>query len=309
MKSLLHPGKLKIIVPHHNAGAYLGECLQSLVDQDFDEWTAYLADDASNDGSREIVQPYIEDSRFKVLRREERRYLMGNLYAALLEAELKPCDVVVILDGDDALLPGALSRIMAEHAEGYDLVYTDMRVSSGAASIGRALLPNVPPRQQSWCISHLRSFKAYLFQGLGPEHFQDDGGRFFRAAGDLSLFFPLIERAGLNKVSFVEEKLHFYRLHEHCNHVVLREEQLANNRLLRSRPALPLQTEFFDHVVDVPAVDPFRLRETAAKLRRGRPLPWSILCRCLVDAKDLERYRAYSDLWIGEGVYLKMMER
>lgn len=307
MKSLLHPTGLSIIIPFHNAGAYIEECLDSLTAQKYSDWTAFLADDASDDDGPRKVEPYLKDERFRLLRREKRRHLMGNLHAALQKAKPAATDVVTILDGDDALLPGALERIMAEHAKGYDVVYTDMHVSNGGPSIGRPLSAGIPVRQQSWCLSHLRSFKGYLLEGLGPEHFQDDEGRFLRAAGDLSLYFPIIERAGMHKVSFINEKLHFYRMHEHCNHVVFRDEQLANNRMLRARPALHLQTQYFDVIVRLDAIDPLTLRETAAKLREEYPLPWSILWECTVSEKDTDRSKAYSDLWIAEGVFLRVL--
>ncbi len=63
-----HPVTLSIIVPVYNVEAYVGECLQSILDQTFIDFELIVIDDKSTDGSLSVVHKYAaKDARIKVL--------------------------------------------------------------------------------------------------------------------------------------------------------------------------------------------------------------------------------------------------
>lgn len=302
--SALTPTRFHVIVPCYNCQEYIAPCLESLQAQTFTHWTALVADDGSSDGTADRVEPFLNDPRISLRRGGERQYLMGNTLAALRSLDLKPSDVVAILDGDDLLMPSALEALWDRHTMGYDLVYTDEEIQGLNYSIGRDPIASAPIRKQLWCFSQLRSFKAYLFSLLADQDFRHpDTGVYFRAAGDLSLYLPMAELAGPEKVCFVPEKLYYYRVHEQCNFKVLRAEQLDNNALIRSRPQLPRQTEFFDHTVDLDRVDKGTLHELAAETRARFPRPHTVCLRHRILPEEEDAWRAYHGLWIEEGVF------
>jgi hypothetical protein len=134
--------------------------------------------------------------------------------------------------------------------------------------------------------------------------FRDEAGNYFRAAGDLSLYFPLAEAAGMHKTCFIPEKLYHYRVHERCNFRRRRSEQLDNNRLIRSRPPLPPQCEWFDFEIRVNKPLKTELRELAEEIRKDHPLPYSVRISC-GNGRD-DGWDAYSGLWIGEGVFFEV---
>ena len=308
MKSLLHPGRMKIIVPAHNCAGFITECLNSIREQDFTDYEVLIADDHSEDSTREKILPFLDDARFKAAFRTPRHYLMGNIAKTFKEIASDPNDVIAVVDGDDKLLPNAFSKIWEMHCQGYDFVYTDMEISDGTGSIGRPLIREIPIRLQNWCVSHLRSFKGYLLDFLDDELFKDDDGRFFRAAGDMSWIMPAIESAGMHKVCFIPQKLYFYRVHDNCNFKARRAEQLANNKLIRSRPPLPPQTGFFDFEIETATPSKSELRDLAREARKKIPLPYSIRIRYFSQGSG-DSWQAYSGLWIGEGVYFEAIAR
>lgn len=305
MKSMLNPGRFLVVVPFRNCEDYIAECLDSLQAQTFTQWEALLADDASTDNSVGKIQPYLEDSRIALRTLDERAWLMGNTLDALWSLDIQPGDVVAILDGDDYLYPECLEKIWNEHCAGYDLVYTDEVIEGQDYSIGKHLIPGVSPRNQLWSFSQLRSFKGYLFSLLEKDCFRDANGQFFKAAGDLSLYLPMAELCGHDKCRLIEEKLYYYRIHENCNFKVNREEQLDNNKLIRSRNARDLQTEFFDYVEEVDFIDKGSLVEFGHSVRKEYPLPYSVCVRHKISAEKVDSWRAYHGLWIERGVYLK----
>ena len=60
--------KLSIIIPVYNSEKYLPECLDSILSQDFREFEVICVNDASTDGSVEILDRYAKrDARFRIL--------------------------------------------------------------------------------------------------------------------------------------------------------------------------------------------------------------------------------------------------
>ena len=51
---------LSIIVPNYNNEKYLGECLESILEQTFKDFEVLVIDDCSTDGSRKIIKDYAE---------------------------------------------------------------------------------------------------------------------------------------------------------------------------------------------------------------------------------------------------------
>ena len=50
---------VSIIIPMYNAEKYIGDCLDSILTQTFDDYEVIVVDDASTDNSREIVKSYL----------------------------------------------------------------------------------------------------------------------------------------------------------------------------------------------------------------------------------------------------------
>lgn len=53
---------VSIIVPMYNVEKYIGDCLESILNQTFDDYEVIVVDDCSNDRGCEIVEAYM--SRF-----------------------------------------------------------------------------------------------------------------------------------------------------------------------------------------------------------------------------------------------------
>lgn len=304
MKNCLHPERFFVVIPCYNCGEYIDQCLDSLQAQTFADWTALVADDGSTDDTADRVQPYLEDDRITLRTGHERAWLMGNTLAGLRLLDLRPNDVVAILDGDDWIRPTCLEKLWKAHCRGYDLVYTDEDIQGQEHSVGKPFIRTAPARAQAWGFSQLRSFKGYLFQQLSDDTFRDRDGRYFRAAGDLSLYLPMAELAGPEKIHFIEERLYYYRVHDTCNFKVMRDEQLRNNWDIRSRPALARQTEHFDFIHPVTELDKSGIDVLAREIRALYPLPGTVNIRHRIPADQTDNWRPYHNLWVGEGVYL-----
>ena len=134
---------------------------------------------------------YIEASEQNpVLRAEE------NFFEVV--RSLPPDSIVCCLDGDDWLAhPDVLAGIEAI----YD-IWPSTLVTYGSFVFadgrpGFAAPVQWPPRQHAWTATHLKTFKAGLYQKIRPEDILS-----FPLARDLAMMFPLLEMAGPERSVF-----------------------------------------------------------------------------------------------------------
>ncbi len=59
-------------VPVYNGGPYLKECLDSILNQTYQNWECVIIDNQSKDDTNKIAQEFVDqDSRFKLIVNEE----------------------------------------------------------------------------------------------------------------------------------------------------------------------------------------------------------------------------------------------
>lgn len=125
-----------------------------------------------------------------------------------------PSDVVVLLDGDDWLLPGALEKIEAWYEDpDVWVTYGQYRnVARGTVGHCREYTPAEwwDLRRADWQASHPKTFRAWLFQAVPVERFQWPSGAWVEHARDLLTMFPILELAGPEHTRFNPEPLYAY---------------------------------------------------------------------------------------------------
>lgn len=108
-----------ICIPCYNHGAYIGQTIQSVLDQDFDDFEIVVADNASPDNSREVVKRF-DDPRIRLI---ENRYNIG-FAPNLQQVTRHACGRFFnLLSSDDLMNPGALrtyAGLIEQHPEHID---------------------------------------------------------------------------------------------------------------------------------------------------------------------------------------------
>lgn len=62
---------ISIVVPCYNQAQYLDECLQSVLEQTYENWECIIVNDGSPDSTHEVAQEWLEkDTRFKYIQKE-----------------------------------------------------------------------------------------------------------------------------------------------------------------------------------------------------------------------------------------------
>lgn len=100
--------EISILIPIYNVEKYLEECLDSVCAQTFTNFEAICINDGSTDGSRDIIQKYLDkDSRFRVIDKPNSGY-GASMNQGLAEAE---GIYVAILESDDVFQKNALELL------------------------------------------------------------------------------------------------------------------------------------------------------------------------------------------------------
>ena len=241
--------RLIVIVPFHNPGQAFEQCLQSLAEQDYDNFEVLLIDDASTDSSARHLAD--RDSRWRVLRNDVRQGLARNL-RDVITLHCRPEDIVVCLDGDDSLAcPDALSQVNGAYHR-YDcwVTYGQFQFANGDYGFCQpfASANDFQTLRQYFRTSHLRTFRAGLFHRIAeqdPEFdcLKDDAGNWLTSAVDAALMCPLLEMAGFDRVRYIDRILYIYNDANPNNlHRTARDRQIANFELVSARkPFVPVE--------------------------------------------------------------------
>ena len=138
-----------------------------------------------------------------------------NLWAVV--AGLPPREIVVQLDGDDWLSSrDALAKLDEVYASGdVWLTYGSFVTSSGNRGGNcSAYAPYENVRQSPWRATHLKTFRAGLFQRVDPAHLKLPDGRWTHLSVDRACMFPMIEMAGWDRTRYIADELSVYH-YEH----------------------------------------------------------------------------------------------
>ena len=96
--------KVSVIVPLYNAERFLKTCIDSILNQSFEDFELIIVDDCSTDRSLEIAQQY-RDSRIKIFRNVTN---LGDAATRNIGLTFSSSEYVYFMDDDDAILANCL---------------------------------------------------------------------------------------------------------------------------------------------------------------------------------------------------------
>lgn len=96
-----------ILLPVFNSCRFLEECIESILNQSFQDYELLIIDDGSTDATSQVIGLF--DDRRILYRRRDHLGLVNQLNYGL---EISQCDVVARMDGDDIMAPERLKTQM-----------------------------------------------------------------------------------------------------------------------------------------------------------------------------------------------------
>ncbi|MBO5033728.1 MAG: glycosyltransferase family 2 protein [Lachnospiraceae bacterium] len=250
--------RIQIIIPVYNAENYLKRCLDSIQMQTFTDWQAIIVDDASFDGSTDIIKDYCSaDERFVYIRLEVNS---GAAAARNVALSRLSSEYTAFLDADDYWEHDMLAHLM-EKAEKNASDIVQCRFIYDFPG-GKQLLPKGAfSKDVSLCDESLRQVYLRMMTGINMNHVcmklmrtQLLKGMQFdtrlKTAEDLNFCIRLFQR--VRKYDFINEALYHYCRNETSltgNGLSAMEKFKANKHisddLIDALPALGMDNIFY----------------------------------------------------------------
>lgn len=238
-------GKQKRIVvvtaSYQNAERYLWN-LDSVFEQNYENWHLIYVDDCSPDGTGELVEEYVKLREFKenvtVIRNSTRKKALANLYSVIHTCA--PDDIIVLLDGDDRFTSYDVLKEVNRMYTDNDvwLTYGQFLRSDGSIGFCRPMpaeiIANNAFREYIAPPSHLRTFYAGLFHRIKLEDLMYEGD-FFPVTYDLAIMYPMLEMARDHFMFCSKPLLEFNDTNPINDHKVAPDLQLECARVIRAR--------------------------------------------------------------------------
>lgn len=215
--------KIVVVSPVYNAENYIEKCIRSVVSQDYKNYVMYIINDCSTDNTLEVINKTIEElgtSKVKVIDNEKN---YGAVYNQIrtIKTRCMADDIVMLLDGDDWLLndPNIFNMYNNLYHDGAEYTYGSCwSLTDNIPLIAQPYPPEIKKTKSyrqhkfNWNFPypHLRTFIADLVFKVREEVFRDDKGEWYRAGGDVSTFFNIIEQADPDKVICVPDIVYMY---------------------------------------------------------------------------------------------------
>lgn len=98
---------VSIIMPSYNTANYIGESINSVLSQTYENWELIIVDDCSTDYTDEVVKKFLNDKRIKYFRNNKNSGAAISRNKALREAKGR---WIAFLDSDDLWVPEKLEK-------------------------------------------------------------------------------------------------------------------------------------------------------------------------------------------------------
>ncbi|MCA4780914.1 glycosyltransferase family 2 protein [Empedobacter stercoris] len=110
--------KVSIIIPNYNRANLIGETLDSIVRQTYENWECIIVDDGSTDNSIEVIKTFEEkDQRFKLYVRPK-DYPKGANACRNIGMKKSVGDYIIFFDSDDLMVENHVEKKLQTIIEG-----------------------------------------------------------------------------------------------------------------------------------------------------------------------------------------------
>ena len=217
--------EIVIISPFYNCAHYVANCINSVATQDYDTYRHILIDDCSTDNSADVAEYTISQlpkelqNKFTLIRNSSNQGAVKNQIDII--RTLNDNAIVMLLDGDDTIIND--NTVFSYYNTTYD---SDTEFTYGSCW---SMVDNIPLISQpypekvkqsgnyrnhhfNWILpyTHFRTFKKFLINDIDNSMFQDSQGEWYKAGGDGSVFYALIEAAKPDRIKCLQDIVYNY---------------------------------------------------------------------------------------------------
>ncbi len=228
-----YPVTVSIVMPTHNSERFVGQSIDTILAQDFQDWELIIVDDASGDQTRDIVMAYAQqDARIKVILHDQNRGAGPTRNTAIAAAQGR---YIAFLDSDDLWHQNKLSQQLAHmravqsalSCTAYDIIDDQNRVT-GRRHLSCAHLSffDILAQNRIGCLTAMIDTQIVGKVYMKP----------YRTAQDMMLWLDILRLTPY--ASVMPDVLASYRVHAHSRTRNKIKSALAVWQIMKDRPEL-----------------------------------------------------------------------
>ena len=213
-----------IIIPCYNFENYIEECLNSIITQNYDNYTCIIINDGTTDNTLNKINSTMNDKMILLNYKDNKGPAFSKYVGFMKAKELStPNDIILVLDGDDYLFPDSLSKINNIYCKHKCLfTYGSCEGENCHQGVDNKDINNY--RKEKWLYSHPRSFKSILLNFFDINDFKYNDGTWLQKGTDRNFVYKCLELSGKNRIKYINDILYYYRSHQNNTHVKLDKE-------------------------------------------------------------------------------------
>lgn len=249
-----------VISTVYNGEKYIRKCIESVMAQDYNNFTHYIIDDGSTDNTLQAIYNTRQDLKWRTNGHKiiihyndvNNGSALGNQINLInkLNDEYRYNNIdpiIVLLDGDDYLYndPNIFNKLNQYYEDLAEMTYGSCwSVCDNIPLIAQEYPPEVKKNKSykkhlfNWAIpyTHLRTFALSLFRKINFDNLKDKEGNWLKAGGDAALFYELIEKANPKYVYAIPDILSYYNdTNPICDYKINSEEQKQTLKYILER--------------------------------------------------------------------------
>ncbi len=239
--------KVSVLIPVYNCESFIGECIQSALDQTYSDFEVVVVDNSSSDGTWGICQQYaLRDQRVHIFQNSNNIGPVLNWKRCFDEAS---GEYGKVLFSDDLMFPCYLERtISLLENERVGFVFTVAEIGSqlnqgkdafvwkkksglycALEFIECSLFGSSTPLSPCAALFRISDLKQNLTCEIASPSFDD----FSRHGAGPDLLLYLLTALEYEEVAFLHEKLMFFR--SHADSISVSSKALVTDRYLQTR--------------------------------------------------------------------------
>ena len=206
--------KLIVLTTTYNCENFVERSLATIMTQTYKNFKCYITDDLSTDGTVEKIKNFIKgDDRFVLIENKTKMFQPGNYDQVIRgEFDIENNDICVEVDGDDWLPDSKTFQRVVDTYNSDDvwLANGSFRYHDGRPGFARPYTSFDNIRNETFTLTHLRTWRVFLWRKINQEDLKDEYGNYWGVAGDLSFMYPMAEMSGIEHYRFMNDINYIY---------------------------------------------------------------------------------------------------
>lgn len=227
-----------VLTTSYNCEKFIERSLATIMSQTYKDFRCFITDDISTDNTVEKIKEFIKnDNRFVLIENKTKMYQAGN-YDQVIRGDynISDEDICIEVDGDDWLPDSKVFQRVVDTYNSGDvwLANGSFKYHDGRPGFSQPHTTFEDIRQKPFTLSHLRTWKSFLWRSIKQEDLKDSNNNYWKIACDLAFMFPMVEMCGPEHYKFMYDVNYIYNESNPLNeHKVNFPEVQKMNQIIR----------------------------------------------------------------------------